>query len=226
MTQTIIDRINKLLALGNSEGATEAESELALQKAAELMLAHNIDQASLKKESDFAQLAVDTSQDRWRLFLACAVCRLYTVQLVQHSAHIGFVGRMDSMVAAARTYSYLMDQIKREYQAFKPEKMEKSYRQKFRKTFRLGAARRIWFRCDEIMKEIETRGIKGSTALVVLSHQKQELSRIEEYATGELSMKKSDRAVSLDVKITDGSLIGDIAGRRIQINREVTNKTS
>lgn len=59
LTETMLDRVRRLLALAEDDGATEAEALLATTRAAEIMAKYSIDAAMLAAKADMREVPCD-----------------------------------------------------------------------------------------------------------------------------------------------------------------------
>lgn len=103
--EEIKNRIKKLLALSEDDGAADAEAESALRFARRLMLKHEIDEAQLNEAKDVHEAAADeeysdeqvasvgSSLTHWEGLVAWAVVKL--VGTVKHYRGGGFVERRE-----------------------------------------------------------------------------------------------------------------------------------
>lgn len=124
----IIERIQKLLALANDGGATEAEAELAMAKALEMMLAHNLSIATIEasggaKEGRAKERNSQNLMYPWKRSLLESIAKVNFchVSLLAKRTRSGqsigagyeLIGRESNIVATKNMFSYLLDTIER-----------------------------------------------------------------------------------------------------------------
>lgn len=119
----ILDRVKKMLALGNDSGATEAERETSLRMAYNLLAKYNLSISDLPDdESNETRERQDVviSADRWARSLAQEVARLffckyfYTRTVTTGKDKHCFVGRQSNANTARYMSEYLIKSVKRE----------------------------------------------------------------------------------------------------------------
>ena len=222
----IIEKITKLMAVTEEAGATEAEAAQALMLAQRLMMKHGIDQTQVNRGPD-----VDWGNElswggqRWMRIVALAVGNIYGSVPVfwRHTGVVKFVGRDETCRAAEITYLAITRQIERLYRAGLPRGMSKGERARWRNEFKVACAGRVLYRVNEIIRERRTdegANAIGCTALVVLSHEEQLRSEVDDFLKGEGTTKKG-RGTSLSVKPSVAAMRGDKAGRQVSIQDEI-----
>lgn len=169
----IIDRIRKLLALARDKGASEAEASLAMAKASELMLQHNID--NIDEDTGVGVIAGipvggDLGQN-WHIIIAAAVGRLYTCRGVRYGRDkFYFVGKPDNVEACEVTLVFIVGQVDALYKEalnIYSGRLNKTMRAELRTTFKEACAIRIAHRVNEIVATMRNR-IPDHKALVVI----------------------------------------------------------
>ena len=152
----IIDRIQKLLKLAANAGS-EAEAALAAERAAELMMLHEIHEAELSLDGpneprtpepiDHCHVVTDTKKKvAWHMRVAGAVARSYGAKAYWNAGSVVLFGRLSAVQAATYTAQYLMREIER---VTDHEAPTVGYSRSWRNAFRLGCASRIAYRLDE-----------------------------------------------------------------------------
>lgn len=116
----IEERIRALLRLANDAGATEAEASLAMERAHDLLLKHNLDMATVENsgtDSDDVSKVVDEEfsyrySDKWRPSLANVVAKHNYCRVVNvgHNT-LRFIGRPHNVTAAMDMSRWLMGQV-------------------------------------------------------------------------------------------------------------------
>jgi hypothetical protein len=123
--QRIIDKIQKLLRLADPErGGTDAERELALQRANELMAKHNLEQFELTEQSapgDVQQEndTISGSNNQWKVtfMLATAdVCLVsgYYQAVGKRQWKVVFIGRADNIAFVRQLHEHLIPWLEHE----------------------------------------------------------------------------------------------------------------
>ena len=145
----IIRRIRKLLALAENAGS-EAEAAIAVERARELMQAHNYTEAQVRAsqapelrsvEEIIKGKVTDTSKKvAWHMRIAGIVDELYGCHAYWQGGKVMFFGRISAVQAATYTTQYLMREVE---QLTDREAPTSVYSRKFRNAFRLGCADRI-----------------------------------------------------------------------------------
>lgn len=159
----IIDRIQKLLKLAANAGS-EHEAALAAERAAELMIEHEIHEAQISLDGpneprtpepiDHCHRVTDTTKRvAWHMRVAGAVARSYGANAYWSGGAVVLFGRLSAVQAAAYTSQYLMREIERVTDAEAPTRSQNitdgGYSKSFRNAFRLGCASRIAHRLEE-----------------------------------------------------------------------------
>lgn len=218
----IKDRIKKLLNLARDKGANEHEAARALELATALMIRHGIE---AKDVDDSPKLGTGSFLDldnKWYEFAARAVATLYgTIPLFSHKGDgFQFVGRLDNVEACEVTLVYIIEQIEGLYKAALPKELSKSDRSEFRRTFKEACALRVLSRAEEIVSAFEEKGTSDCTALVVQDHRKTLAQEAHDFVMGQEGVKT--KKTNLSVKVSEGSILGHLAGDRVKLNQEVT----
>ncbi len=175
--QKVMEKVRALQNLGAAgSGATEAEASLALERAAALMLKHNLDEEAIRAATGEA---VDVSYDLlvhpgkvppWQGIVAMAVGRAYMVRALHDHEYFYFVGRPVNRVAARDTFTWLRIQIDtlgiHEAGEVKmpdhwPVGRKRSYKRTWKESWLLGCANRVLERVREWNEggDPQTRGL-------------------------------------------------------------------
>jgi Protein of unknown function (DUF2786). len=178
---TIAQRIKKLLALADGN-KNEHERATAMKLAMELLQKHNLDIATVKElscEYEVSEYRAVFKLEPWTRFTFMAACKLYYTELILRSEYRGYygdrkehhpniVGTEENIAVTIEVVSWLINSIKCESNWLFSEARE-------RRSFRLGAAHRVYERACEIVKEeFQTTGTNqatGSSALTVLRNE-------------------------------------------------------
>lgn len=120
--EKIVDRVKKMLALGNCAGTTEAERETALRMAYNLLAKHNLSMADLPTEQAEARDRMDVtiSADKWARSVAASVSKLFFCKYFFCRTGVSgkdmhcFVGKESNVVTARYMAEHLIASIKKE----------------------------------------------------------------------------------------------------------------
>lgn len=127
MDEKLLNRISKLLALGNGT-SFDGEADASLQKAYALMQEHNISMAQVEGASREAQLGpldeqalIGFPSKRWEQLLIIAVAKLFDCQTFDYTRYDEYrrqlhtfyiVGREGNRVTAVLMYNWLRDKLR------------------------------------------------------------------------------------------------------------------
>lgn len=196
----IIARIRKLLALARDAGATEAEAAVAMRKASDLMMQHNIDAALVDNAPEAVKVIqsnnLTDAMDKYQMMIVQAVACLYDCRTLKYGDRYCFVGRPFNIQACEETLPFVLDQLEAQYKialkAFKGDRrLTKDERGNFRTTFKEACALKVWRTAREI-KAAQKNQIPDHKALVVVNTMEQE---VDSFLDG-MNLKKG-RAVTL-----------------------------
>jgi hypothetical protein len=181
--ESIINRINALLAKTTEAGCTEAEAALAFQKAQQLMMQNAIEQGELGLRAEKCELVTVKRRDKLDLLLnslaAFCGCRTY-ISKSQGSAY--FFGLPSDLQIVQYMYSYLSQVLEQEAAQYRKTGAYAELRNSglsgiaIGHTFRLGLAARLgerlrdMTRAQEAQERQETGNATG-TALVIVKNQ-------------------------------------------------------
>lgn len=169
--QSIIAKINALLELADeTRGGTENERDVAMQKAQQLMLKHNIEMGELigqTAEGDVTTMIVEISgaMNMWKRYFYSSIvtpsfCKLVYSKTAKHAQRITVFGRPDNLryvdILASHVIPWLEDECKKETKETAQEYAE--YGQKFnprafKRSFMESASSRIYSRLLLLRKE-------------------------------------------------------------------------
>jgi hypothetical protein len=179
MTDTLVEKVRKLLALADSPN--EHEAALAAQKAQELMLRHGLDMAQVAISEGRTSIAVDASEIRyeksriapWRRSLAGVIARAMGGRVVyEHgdgpaTLHLfGPSGTVEPMVAL---YHYLDTQLTT-ISAVATANREETWihGRTWRQSYLRGAIDSLWGRLREHHDDIAYEGGRDNSKALVL----------------------------------------------------------
>lgn len=168
MTESkIIEKIAKLLRLADEHsGGTEAERDLAMKRAQEMMLKHNLDYAKItgglqSAEGDVADhnIMVKGAMNQWRLKLLASIGAVTFVNVIsfnlgKHHKRVMLVGRPDNLAFTTRLFEALVPWLETECKiAVKDEEKLRGDEffnpRAFKRSFMESAAYRIHGRLQE-----------------------------------------------------------------------------
>ena len=224
--EKILDKIRKLMALGQSPNENEAQR--ALELASSMMLRHGIseDQIGVLHVKKASAGDVKTQTYRWHGFLARAAANLYFCRIVEYREvkQFRFVGREENTKAAEDTFEFLVSQVEGLYKVNLPKGMSVSARAEYRRTFKDACSHRVWVRAfqfvqslQEDKKAVETT---GSTALVVTSHIDTLMKEIDDFF-GEAGVRTIKSKKTTKIKQSRGSEDGFRAASQVNLHRTV-----
>ncbi|MGE5656715.1 MAG: DUF2786 domain-containing protein [Actinomycetota bacterium] len=215
--QSIIDKINKLLALATSSNENEATA--AAEKASLLLAQYNLSLADLGKDEEFEiREGVIESTPRyvtWKMILLSGIAEANSCSAMRnnYSGEMTLVGPSTSLIVCQHLYQYLRQAIER--------------RAKFRKgngrglaflnAFRVGCATRLSQRLLAQKEEMETSGIAGTAdapatpAIVVRSMFERNQQAIADYLEQQGVKVKTRNAsqISSELGFASGYRVGD-----------------
>lgn len=170
----IIDTIEKLLALADpARGGTDAEREVAMQKAQKLMQKHNLDFAAISSNKRSADgdvtdndIIIKGAMNQWRRDLYAAVAGTSFVHAVwfkygKHEGRLLLVGRPDNL-AFVRTLTdhlipWLEDECKRASKDEEQARGEAFFNPRaFKRSFMQSATYRIHSRLSDMWRGVES----------------------------------------------------------------------
>lgn len=221
-SQTIIERIAKLLALADdTRGGSKAERELAMQRAQELMLKHNIAQSEIHGKSAEGDIGdtgerIEGSMSEWKVALIlqvghqCFVDGYYTAR-GRFAWDVTTVGRTDNLAFVKTLCGHLIPWLEQEAKvAFKEAKEELGAAVKprsFKRAFFNSATHEITSR----LLQLRTSTL-GSTGTDLVRNETAANKRYIERVVGPLRQRRSRGFTS-----GAGHVAGADAGRRADL---------
>ena len=213
----IIDRITKLLALGERAG-TEAEATAAMQKVHELLAKHHLSLDDVKSgpvaEEDYVRDEAEAAPRQpwqnwvWNAIAELYFCQHYTRKYDGTRSHL-LIGKPSNIAVVKFVAAYVCRTG--EAVARQPGK-DQAYRNSFKKGF----AARIIQRAKEEVRRAKSEGLTDSatgTALVVAPLYDQAKRDIERFML-EQAMKPKMKTSRTSVNDPDGFLAGKAAAGR------------
>ncbi len=174
----IIDKIRKLLALANGDGAAEQERESALRMAHALLAKHNLSMSDTEqKQEGRNESTLDYCFHAWARGVAMDIAKLYFCEyfVCHHSKHHYFVGLESNVITSQEMFKFVAGSIMKEARKATKAAQESG---NFERSFCKGAAMAVRGRCDEIRKSAqepsEDTTVSTGTGLVLASLYKRE----------------------------------------------------
>lgn len=184
---SIAQRIKKLLALADGN-KNEHERNSAMKLAMELLAKHNLDMTAVADlahscEHSVSEFKAHLKLDPWVRFVVKAACKLYYTEMLMRPVYRGyyedrkeyhptFIGTEENIAVTMELAGWLLDSIRWESNCLYYEPYE-------RRSFRLGAAHRLFERACQIVSEEAQTAADGSssTSLVVLRNELERANR-------------------------------------------------
>ena len=220
----IIERINKLLALGE-RGGTEAEATAAMQKVHELLAKHNLSLDDVKEssvaEEDYIQ---DESEGKrgqpWQDYIWTAIAKLYFCKHLTRSGPSGtrhlVIGKPSNIAVVKYLAAYIVrtgEELARQAAASSESK------QAFRNSFKKGFAYRLAVRVEEEIASAKAGKMTDSatgTALIVSPLYDQSNRDIDRFIMAS-GMKVRRSTGSINVSNRDGFTAGRSAAESVSL---------
>ena len=172
----VLERVKKMIALGNDSAATEAERETALRMAYNLLAKYNLSISDLPSEQDNEAREwqdVVISADRWARSLAQAVAKLFFCRYFYSGTGTSgkdkhcFVGRQSNVITARYMSEFLIKSVKREATG-----RYKSPTSPQGRSFCVGTVDSIRKRVEEMIKT-DTESTPGTALVLASLHQRE-----------------------------------------------------
>ncbi len=224
----VLERIKKMIALGNDEGATEAERETALRMAYNTLAKYNLSLNDLPEdESNEARERQDVviSADKWARSLAHATARLFfcsyfyirtgTAGKDKHC----FVGRQSNVETARYMSEYLIKSVKREATT-----RYKSPTSPEGRSFCVGTISSIRRRVDQMLKS-DTESSPG-TALVLVSLHEQEQAENDKWLKDTGVSLATPKARTHNSLRSGAFYDGREYGKTVSLNKQISGTSS
>lgn len=220
----IIDRVKKMLALGNNAGATEAERETALRMAYNMLAKHNLSISDLPEDASDEvreELLSTISADKWARSLAFSIAELFFCNYYYQRTHTSgkdnhfFIGRQSNVVTAQYMAEYLIASVKKE-----ATKQYKSPTSPLGRSFCVGTVASIRSRVKEMLKDGAEGSSAGTSVALVSLHER-------EKAANEQWLKQAGTVLVTTAKRADNSLLasgyhaGKEFGKTVSLNQQV-----
>jgi hypothetical protein len=220
--QNIIDKINKLLALGQSPN--EHEAKLAIANAQKLLTKHNLSMKDiLVKEDGIDIMEKNVSLDStrvatWKSALLNALCFSNYCKLLISTGYkreksFKIVGTEVNVETVLMMYDYLYDVVER----VTKKSGTKGITEK--NSFRLGMVNGIYEKLKEIKQEMEYNGVdEECTALMVVNFEKENKKAIDKYLDSYKIRKSSSNNSNINANAFSK---GHAEGRKVNLNKQI-----
>lgn len=197
----VLDKVRKCLALGQNEGASEAERARALAQAGKLLASINLTMASVVDVvDDRVREAHDMAPElrEWPRAALGGIAKLFFCKYYRESqtgtkdVKYHYIGKSLNVATTIMMVEYVLSNIIKEAnkrasaakiseQVLGIRKDGTGYGPEWRYAFCLGAAEAVRVKCEELIAQRERDGIQSEegsgTALVVVALSKQEQER-------------------------------------------------
>lgn len=227
-TDKVLDRIKKMLALGNDAAATEGERETALRMAYNLLAKYNLSMSDLPSDQQTEARERDDvviSADAWARSLAQSIAKLFFCKyFYQRTSTSGkdkhcFVGRQSNVITAKHMTEYLIKSVKREATT-----RYKSPTSPHGRSFCVGTTSAVRVRVNEML-ERDTESTVGSALALIAVHKSEEAANakwLEDDGTKLVTAKaRTDDALRYGA-FSDGKQYG----KTVSLNAQVTTRNT
>lgn len=224
----VLERVKKMIALGNDAAATEAERETALRMAYNLLAKYNLSLSDLPEDgSNEARERQDVviSADRWARSLAQAVAKLFFCKYFYSQTGTSgkdkhcFVGRQSNVITARYMSEFLIKSVKRESTS-----RYKSPTSPHGRSFCVGTVDSIRKRVEEMLKQ-DTESTPGTALVLVTLHQREADANSKWLEQEGLSLTTSKSRADNSLRV--GAFYdGREYGKTVSLNQQVKNSAS
>lgn len=226
LNSKVIDKINKLLALGNNSAASPNERETALRQAYSLLAKHNLDMADLKEADERGKLAVLAKKHLWAVRLAGNIANLFFCEYVtgsgnaNYSYHI-FIGKEANAKVAIALFSYLVKSMMSEARSFVKKNQIDNSPYKAEMDFLKGASIAIGETAKRLREEKERENKEQQyssqgTSLVLADYYKQEQEANNNWI--DENMKVKTRNLKMKTSGSLATIRGYDYGSKVNLN--------
>lgn len=231
MTERILERVRKLLALANDDAATEGERDNALRMAHATLMKHqltleDLDQHERDKQDPREQLDTEGWNLVWCRDVRNAIAKLFFCQYYisgKINATKGrhtYVGRASNVATAAYMSDFVIQGILRE--------ADKRYKHRLTpegRSFCVGVAQRLYERVRQMQKAAQVDVTASGSALVVMDMYRSEEDANTEFAATQFKIGKAKARKAADVKWGAYSA-GHEHGGTISLNQQVSTSAA
>ena len=242
--EAIKKKIAKLLAMANDSGASEAEAQMAFEKAQEYLAEYNLNADDVTNDLEHEDITdeafTEQVRETWQISLRTATARLYFCKYYYSTGVLdenykkatehNYVGRPHNIAVAKSMASYLINTIKRlgeEHVA--PVPGDKRTLNGIRRNFELGCASKVTARINQKYREIE-RQDPGDYQIEGTKHNLPALYK-SELALCQDHLKNQGihlRSTSSKRNVTNGEAYhrGRAAGENVSLNTQLNKSGS
>jgi hypothetical protein len=224
----VLERVKKMIALGNDSAATEAERETALRMAYNLLAKYNLSISDLPSEQDNEareRQDVVISADRWARSLAQAVAKLFFCRYFYSGTGTSgkdkhcFVGRQSNVITARYMSEFLIKSVKREATG-----RYKSPTSPQGRSFCVGTVDSIRKRVEEMIKT-DTESTPGTALVLASLHQREADANSKWLEQAGLSLTTSKARADNSLRAS-AFYDGREYGKTVSLNQQVKNSAS
>jgi ribosomal protein L13 len=225
--KSIVEKVKKLLALADSDkNSHEHERAVAMQAAMDLLAKHNLSMTEITAHSldvPPEEVSANFKLEPWVRRILSASCKLYYTryymigtrnQQNRLERNPVFVGTAENIAVTINVATWLLNSVRLE--------SNRIYRDAFeRRSFRLGAADRIFERACEIMLSEINSGKSAGTSLIILRNQFEKAN--EKHMNAKNLKEFKSRTVYLD---GNAFADGEAFGNQVGLSRHKLDKTN
>ncbi len=224
----VLERVKKMIALGNDAAATEAERETALRMAYNLLAKYNLSISDLPSDQDTEareRQDVVISADRWARSLAQAVAKLFFCKYFYNGTGTSgkdkhcFVGRQSNVITARYMSEFLIKSVKREATG-----RYKSPTSPQGRSFCVGTVDSIRKRVEEMIKT-DTESTPGTALVLASLHQREADANSKWLEQAGLSLTTSKARADNSLRAS-AFYDGREYGKTVSLNQQVKNSAS
>lgn len=184
LTDSILDRIGKLLRLAGDKGATEAEAATALEKAHEILAAHNltlemVDQRRQGKEAESLVGHSIITVSKWDVSLFNILANHNYCKILRYKYRITLIGRPVNTEVTRVTYQWVKEQVEKMWMntwAKDPRRLEGMNWRSHKSAFYKGITSRLYSRLQQ-QKKAEAP-VVTTMAMIRVDENQQYMERI------------------------------------------------
>lgn len=219
------ERAAALMAKATDPAASEAEAEMCMQRAMDLMskFGFTIDEITGDQAEEIGRSSTPWTNGRpgGAMFYVQNAIAAFTNTRVSFRGAVSKGTSMDyhgygaERELAVWLHGHILSAIKTESRAYNPKHSSPAVRARDRKSFAIYMAKRIAARLYELSKTLDDEGRGTGTEVMVIKNQK-----LDEYYDGLGIRNAIQRKQSL---YREGALAGAEAGERVSLHRPVTD---
>jgi hypothetical protein len=237
-------KIAKLLAMANDSGASEAEAQMAFEKAQEYLAEYNLNAEDVTNDLEHEDITdeafTEQVRETWQITLRTATARLYFCKYYYSTGVLdenykkatehNYVGRPHNIAVAKSMASYLINTIKRlGEEHVLPIPGDKRTISGIRRNFELGCASKVTARINEKYREIE-RQDPGDYQITGTKHNLPALYKSELQLCNDHLKNQGVHLRSATTKrnVTNGAAYqrGRAAGENVSLNTQLNKSSS